>query len=539
MNISFVFLVLIATALIAGWWRTARALQGCDLLSDDAYYYLVTAWNFVDTGRFTFDGISETNGFHPLLFWLQAAGFALFGTGAEPMSRYLVVFITTAAVFVLTITACAWLAVRPVSSDDDAAMQCAFLITICVVLVPRFTAPYLIGMESTLVLPLLVLVGVAAWKARYVLAGVSAVLLTAARLDMLPYVVFPIGVACVLREYGRGGPAIRSGLWMLLPATTAIGLFMLFNNWYFGHPMPIHGVLKSCLPTVHLQWHQVFGRVNDNITLPAALLAAVIGACLSLRPGRVGREVRGAGLTAAVLCVVQLAAFTLFQKWSKPVPTWYLGPAVLTGTFALAAGVANMVSLRRLRTLAVAAAVCTLAVNLASVTKSYLPGRLLWAVPDTPSAAVKGRPVELIELMKSLPADQVWACTDCGKLAFWSGRAVVNLDGLINDFAYQDALRDSRLAEYLREKNVRYLVFLAWDRPQTKQRLYEPMYTHRVAPAVFSSDYEAAEFYVYSYRYMRYSDKVRLPRAAEIWRSAAAKDCNVQGKAVVFDLGRL
>ena len=295
-------------------------------------------------------------------------------------------------------------------------------------------------------------------------------------------------------------------------------------------------MLKSCLPGIHLQWHQVFGRLGDRITLPVVLGSAVVGAWLVLRRRRAGEEVRGLGLAAAALCLVQLAAFTLFQKWSKPVPVWYFGPAVLTGTFALAVGVANTVSLRRLRALAAAAAVGVLLVNVASIGKAWYRGTPLWTVSQPQTAQAAGRCTPLIEFMKSQPSDQRWACTDCGKLAFWSNRPVVNLDGLVNDFDYQRALRDGRLAEYLREKNVRYLVFLAWDKPQTQHRQYEPMYECRVAPDVFSGDYDAAEFCVYSYRYMNYSDRVRLPREAEIWRSAAAPDRRALAKAVVFDL---
>ena len=531
-----VAVVLVATALTAVSWRVVRAWRGCDILSDDAYYYTVTARNFVATGRFTFDGVCETNGFHPLLFWVEAAAFAVFGADADPMSQYVGLVCGMSVVFVLSIIGCAWLVARPVASADDAAAQGALLLATCALLVPRFTTPYLGGMEAILVLPLLMLLGVAAWRSRYASAGLLAILLVMARLDTLPYVVFPVALACAWREHRRGGGPLRAGLWLLLPAVAATLVLMAWHNWRFGHPMPIHGVLKSCLPWIHFQWHQVFARARDPITLPAALASALVGVCLLLHRRHAGGEVRGLGITAAVLCLMLLAAFMLFQKWSKPVPVWYFGPAVLTGTFALAVGVANTVSPRRLRVLGAAAAIGVLAVNFASIAKAWYSGSPLWAAPQGENAQAAGRPLALIEFMKSRPPDERWACTDCGKLAFWSERAVVNLDGLINDFEYQDVLRDRRLGAYLRERNVRYLVFLAWNGPQTRRRQYEPMYECRVAPDVFSGDYDRAEFYVYSYRYMTYSDRVRLPRAAEVWRSAPAPDGRALAKAVVFDL---
>ncbi len=517
-----------AAAVVAVARRAAAVLQGRDLFCDDAYYYLVTARNFVESGRFTFDGLSETNGFHPLLFWLEAAGMAVFGTGSGPMSQYVGVCCGMAAAFLLTVGGCLLVVRAATASEDEGVVRCTLLITLCATLVPRFTTPYLSGMESILVLPLLVLVGTAAWRARYTAAGLGALLLSMARLDTLPYVVLPVGLACVWRERKRGWPALGSGLLVVGPALTGTVVLMAWHQGHFGHPIPIHGVLKSCFPRIHFQPHQVFDGQYGRLAVPPALPASLVAVGLLLRSGRVGGEVRGLGLIAAALALIQLAAFVLFQKWSKPIPVWYLGPAMLTGTYALSIAVANVIGLSNLRRLAAVAAVGVLVINLLSVARAQLH-----RVPD---AEQTGGPAEIVAFMKTRPADRIWACTDCGHLAFWSGRSVVNLDGLINDFSYQRALRDLRLAEYLHERKVRYLVLLVWDRPQRDRGTYEPMYACRVAPDVFAGKYDVAELDVVSYQYMVRSDKLRLPRAAEVWRSSAARDGRAQGRAVVFDL---
>jgi len=530
-----VLLCLLAAALSGVGWRVWTAWQGVDWFSDDAYYYTVIARNFVDSGRFTFDGLSETNGFHPLLFWVEVAGFAVFGTDASPRNQYLVIYGGMAAVFLATLGVAVCVASRRVRCEDDAVLAGSVLLTLGVTLAPRFTSPYLGGMEAILVLPLLMLVAGLAWKARYAAAGIAALLLVMARLDTLPYVVLPMGLACAWRERSRAGSAFRSAVWMVSPAVAGTAVLMAWCQWSWGNPMPIHAVLKTSFPKIHFQWQQLLGGAFFSATLLYALLAAAGGACLVLRQGHCGRQVRGAGITAAVLGLIQLAAFALFQKWSKPVPDWYLGPAVLTGTFALAVGLVNTIGLRGFRALVMVAAVAALAANL----------RLVVLHRDRGSTDEKtARLAEIVDFMKTRPPEEIWACTDCGKLAFWSRRPVVNLDGLVNDFAYQAALRDGRLAEYLRRSNVKYLVFLAWDRPQVEQGVYEPMYECRVAPEVFSgetteqADYQAAEFYVYSYQYGRESDRVRLPRSAEIWRSAAARDGRARDRAVIFDLER-
>jgi len=520
-------LCVFAAAVVAVLRRVPMVWQGRDLFCDDAYYYLVTASNFVETGRFTFDGMSQTNGFHPLLFWLEAAGLALFGTPSHPMRLYWGACCAMGALFLLTIAGSLQAVHTQARFEDDAPARHALLLTLCVVLLPRFTTPYLGGMESILVLPLLLALGVLAWERRYGFAGVVALLLVMARLDMAPYVVGPISLACVWRERDRGMAALRSGIFVALPPLLGTLLLMGWHQWYFGHPVPIHGVLKSCFPRIHFQPQHVFSMTADSITPAYAFFAAVLGASLLLRGRECGKEACRLGLAAAAIALLQLAAFTLFQKWSKPIPVWYVGPAVLAGTFALAVGLVNTIGLRWMRPLTLVAGMAVLAVNLAVAARGWDP------TPKTPAATL---PDEIVAFMKTKPGDQIWACTDCGKLAFWSERPVVNLDGLVNDFEYQRALRDGRLGEYLVGRNVRYLVFLVWDRPQTDHGSYEPMYDCRVAADLFKGDYRWADFHVVSYQYMTHSDIIRLPREAEVWRSTPTRDGKAMGRAVIFDL---
>lgn len=534
-------LCLFAAAGLSVLERVPWLLQGKDLFSDDAYYYIVTARNFVETGRCSFDGLAETNGFHPLLFWLEAAGFAVFGTQASPWAQYVAVCCALGAVFLLTVAFALAAACAGPWSESEAVVRPSLLLAFCVLLLPPFTAPFLNGMESILVLALVVLLGGLVWKAHYRLAGLAALLLVMARLDTLPYLVGPLGVACLWRERRRGRPGLRAGIWTVAPAVLGTLAYMGWNWRHFGHPLPIHGVLKSCFPLIHFQPGQLLGGDSGSIIPIWVLLATAAGAALLLagsnaQRGNAQREARGAGLVAAGLGLTQLAAFVLFQKWSKPLPAWYYGPAVPAASFALAVGLGNTLGPRRLRRLTAVLALVVLGVNVGCTARAWHHWWRRRADPSRPVRLSREGPVQTIDFMREQPAGLIWACTDCGKLAFWSGRRVVNLDGLVNDFGYQDALRRQGLARYLLQRQVDYLVFLAWDRPQTADRPYEPMYECRVAPGLFSGEYEAVDFYVISYQHMVYSDKLRLPRAAEVWRSTAAWDGKAMGRAVVFDL---
>jgi hypothetical protein len=55
------------------------------------------------------------------------------------------------------------------------------------------------------------------------------------------------------------------------------------------------------------------------------------------------------------------------------------------------------------------------------------------------------------------PTEAVFAMTDSGFFGYFSGRRTVNLDGKANSYAFQEALRDGKLSEYLRASGVTHL----------------------------------------------------------------------------------
>jgi len=65
-------------------------------------------------------------------------------------------------------------------------------------------------------------------------------------------------------------------------------------------------------------------------------------------------------------------------------------------------------------------------------------------------------------IRSTVPAGTVLGAKDAGKLGWFSGRTVVNLDGLINDDRFLDALRDGRVGAYVCGSPIRYLFI---DRP--------------------------------------------------------------------------
>jgi hypothetical protein len=69
-------------------------------------------------------------------------------------------------------------------------------------------------------------------------------------------------------------------------------------------------------------------------------------------------------------------------------------------------------------------------------------------------------------LRKNLPPGERLAGTDCGLMSFFSGRDVINLDGLTNDRAYQHELAARALKEYLDRNGVRWLCLYGVEAPR-------------------------------------------------------------------------
>jgi hypothetical protein len=257
-----------------------------------------------------------------------------------------------------------------------------------------------------------------------------------------------------------------------------------------------------------------------GINLATAVL--ILPACwVALWRGRyLSRSERRGGRLLVVLGLIQLANFLLFQKWAKPISTWYLAPLLVFTSGSMAAAVVNLIGGRRALRVCLVAAVCVLVFTGLRENRWRPVGR----APGAPERFVA-----------ACPRDAIWAATDCGRISFWTGARFVNLDGLINGFEYQRALRDHKLGDYLAEAGVRYLMVGLWERPAQPGNP-EPMYAHRVDPAVFAGEYQTYKFYVYSYMYGAYSDSIELSREQEVWRSNPGLDGTVPARTLVFDL---
>lgn len=432
---------------LAGW-LTRDWISAWPRFADDAFYYLVIARNAATGHGFTMDQISPTNGFQPL--WMLAlvpiAGLA----GGDRDVLLLVV----QGLSVLLFAASGGLLCGLVRARLGLAPA---LLSGLLLLFPRLLNVSVSGMESALLILVLVALIVEAlrsdafWntvpRASDARAGALVGLLMLARLDSV-FIGLTLAGYVALRGLtaGEGVLAarltrtVRKGLMLFWPTLVLVTPYLAWNQIEFGRMMPISGVLKSSFPVPG------FEPSHLNLEHAGLLLLAV---------GAVAREIwrgnRGDPLVR-VLAVLSIGLLlhaihsVIFMRWA--VFAWHFSaliPAGVLGVALIARGAAD-----RLPRTALIAGFASLAL-LQVAAFAFSTSRI------ERSFTVAGR--EGGEwVAENLPADAVLGMKDSGIFSFFAQRRVMNLDGVANSFEFAEAVCRGRLAEFIRDRGVEYIV---------------------------------------------------------------------------------
>jgi hypothetical protein len=430
--------------------------------SDDAFYYFNVARNVVMGQGLTFDGINPTNGFHPLWMLIVVAVYAPVSADPVMALRTILVFVTLLAGLGAFV---AYISLRSYGGQKAAAA------TLCFLLSPFALNPLLNGLESGLLLFLLfvLLWAFKRWDLANPLSSVgqdlflgallSAIILT--RLDSV-FLLFSVVVLICLRS---GFPATRQVSVRLLARKLAIvgGVIMVlvlpyvvWNLVSFGHLMPISGAVKSGFPEIFFTWRRlakfatVFGAGQLGVSLLFLLFLLPWTRERSSNSSTLLRSIISSP-TSLLLALWFASALhfmntLLFMRWGV---TWWHYTSYLPMTLTLfAMGLDRYVIRGRWSTrrafLAAAVALIFSLTTLALDARKRGERHRHWF-----EAALWAE--------ENLPADAVVGMTDCGIFGYFSDRPTVNLDGVINGYAYQEALRDRRLSEYLDRCGVTHI----------------------------------------------------------------------------------
>lgn len=405
-------------------------------LEDDFYYYYVIARRLAETGHSSFDGIVGTNGYHPLWLFLLSGAFTLFGDSLL-LAKGLEVGLLLATLYL-------FLRVLGIRTATPAIL--AFVVFFWAV-----KACSLNGMETAPFLLLwTLLVGglVQGWpplgrrRAGFlVLVGGACI---AARLDAAVFVL-PL---LLLVTSGRERLLVLSGIALAGAAYAGLNLVI------FGLPLPISGSVKSLgagqLNTTFVaalaanEFH--LGRMlrGNTITIALLVLAAPIFWALAPRGGIERRLV----LTFVIGTLLFEAKLFFGSSWI--IWPWYHYPlyiGVLAYLLVLRHRADLLPHFPGRRSLAAAAGLLILAMILVMTGASTMHFPLL--------ATRKA-----LDQMRPLLRDETVAIGDrAGYFAFLYGGSTLQLEGLVNDRSYLDALRDhADMRALLCRRGTRFLI---------------------------------------------------------------------------------
>jgi hypothetical protein len=428
---------------------------------DDAFYYFTIARHLAQGAGSTFDGLHATNGYHPLWLLVLVPIQWVAGGSWGPI-------VTAAAVETLFLGIASALIYREV--EPVAGPGAAFTAALAPAAWPWTAANLRCGMEGALTFFAVVVVwrcwnrarrsppgSVRAWLA----FGSACAVAFLARLEALALVV-----AAVVMARGAWRTRPRIALAIAGPTGMTLAIYGAVNTAFCGSPLPLSGAVKA--------WYAarsgLGARLGQLLEFPwpgGDVIAYLAGAGSRANDAAWPAVINGVSLLA-----LAVAAWHVRKVWRAPavamglpwlvvaaflwtaadkavvatVEPWNRAHVALLVSLALATGlataprVAGVAAAAVLALLAVAAPVSALRGPAAG--DSYAPWRLA-AAEWIRTEVEPGTPV---------------GSWNAGMLGWFSGRTVVNLDGLVNDRAYfQEVIRGDGLPGYLDRLGITWL----------------------------------------------------------------------------------
>lgn len=451
----FLLVVCLMTLARVVYVTTAPLADLTNRSTDDAYYYFGVARNIAVGNGVTFDQINTTNGFHPL--WMLCL-LPIFYFQEDPEGALRAVFCLV-SVIAGTVVWLAYCSFRPHTGPAAA------LAGVSALLLPFFLHPLINGLETGLLLLLLFLTlwaaqeydlfALAAGRSKNVLLGALMGLIALCRLDSIFIIVSLFGLIVIRYVRTRGtGPSnaiFAAKIAQIgLAAVLLVGPYLAWNFLNYGHFLPISGALKTSFPSLSLSAHKLvtissrYGQAQ-LVFSSAVILWIVLGsqrrASQAVPSGLAVRAPTDIVLAMWIGCWLHFCNTLLFMNWAVH---WWHFASYAPVTLFLGSMVVDRIQ-RRLGSGARGAVFGT------GIVASLLAIAAVGSYIATQHRGVHHEPWHeaAIWARTELPATAVIGMTDCGLFGYFCDRPTVNLDGIINGYEYQEALRDNRLTDYL------------------------------------------------------------------------------------------
>ena len=484
-------------------------------MPDDVGYFLKIAENVVAGRGLSFDGIDSTTGFQPLwLAVLVPLSSLASGLGQETMLRLVLLL-------QLLLLAAAAVLLRRVNHARFSPKTTLLSGLLFYALVVMLAAN---GMESALLVLLLSAllyaacrgqIGNGAGAGRHLGFGILLGFVMLARVDMV-FLGATAVAAVLLSGIGHGlgwRRAAGMAFAVLAGATVMVLPYLAFNVVTSGHAVPISGMVKSSFP-VPYHWTHVSEKFDRRTLVFAVVACGLAGyhlgrlgwAVIRKRANRLSTfDVAVAALAGAV---VLHAVYTLLFSNSAFCYWQFIAYALVP-----AVGLNPLVD-RGLRDTRIPGWVRNGIYGLAVGCLFLYLGQRVWLratadFRDPPQWGWHAASYEAaVWVRQHLPSDAVLAIEHAGIFGYFSARPVVNLDGVANNFEFQDAVRERRLRDYMRQKGVQFVARHGFAR----------------RPDITKGVYDSFEHPVIGRLSGARSDELRFSRNEEIYRSAPYQD---------------
>lgn len=385
-------------------------------IPDDAFYYLNVADHLAAGRGSTFDGINPTNGYHPawmLVTWLLRllwAGDDLSFVRVVLVAQMLIAFSALALTFQ---TLRRLYGLRPALAGVTIATLGAMnLVT---------------GLETPLVALGLALATWAIVTRRSVwVVGLTLVVIALSRLDYALHAA-ALGCAYVTMRGWRHGWKV-----FVIPALAGLG-YLALNLALYGYPLPVTFYIKA-------------GGVGSAVAVDkylghTPLIAfTIIGTVVALTR----RRLPGAALLTA-LGLATLVHYVYLATQTIANESWHMAP------YGIAIGAALALLVYTIRFPFIQSALIVLPLLLSVLGNSQTLVNVISGRPPTSHTALYDAGLWLRD---NTANDVRVTIASSGQMGYFSDRAVINTDGLINSFATYEAIRDGSMCATLDEWDV-------------------------------------------------------------------------------------
>ncbi len=386
---------------------------------DDALFYPQIAWHIVRGDGSTFNGIERTNGYHPLQMIATIAVMGLVG------GRKLLALRLGIVVEFLWLGGALMLFYRLETRRRGVWMVGAGLLSLAY-------GTGLFGLETHLSLLTIVW-----WLVRLDLClcdpdepsnwrmfGIASALACLARLDN----VFLVASGTVIALATDPDAAVRRAIRIVETAAPPLLVYLVWNLHAYGHLVPISGAIKSSFPHLMME-PRYLGKLGAVVTIAAvgSLVASLYRRDWIL-------------LATSMGTLLHASYVLLFSASPSTAMFWYYTVGVANAALFL-----DYVELPRLQP-AVAAIILILAVG-----RTWLKACGFNVNPLNPTAVTQSAPEEppFRWVKDLLPADATMLAAEFpGSLAYFSNQKIVALDGLTNDYTYDETLSRQRILAY-------------------------------------------------------------------------------------------